>query len=244
MTNEKQKCTSNQIYLIKACSPSLPLYVGILWKKLLEQKWTWAWANLIYIHIRGYKMSWKDISVNYQQLRTKMKKCSYIPWSREAFHVERCFTEIASCYLLLSQCYCLSFVLLGVICSSVRMISPSPFIFSISLLPISKLIINGPSFSSVQFSCSVVSDSLRPHGPQHARPPCPSPTPWVYPNSCPLSWWCHPTISSSVVPFSSCLLSFWASGTFKWVSSLHQVAEVLEFQLHQSFQWTPRTDLL
>ena len=60
---------------------------------------------------------------------------------------------------------------------------------------------------SVHFSCSVVSDSLRPHGLQHARPPCPSPTPKVYSNSCPLSRWCHPTISSSVVPFSSCLQS-------------------------------------
>ena len=62
--------------------------------------------------------------------------------------------------------------------------------------------------SSVQFSLSVVSDSLQPHGLQHASPPCPSPTPGVYPNSCPLSRWCHPTISSSVVPFSSCLQSF------------------------------------
>ena len=61
--------------------------------------------------------------------------------------------------------------------------------------------------SSIQFSCSVVSDSLRPHGLQHARPPCPSSTPRVYPNSCPLSWWCHPTISSSVIPFSSHLQS-------------------------------------
>ena len=58
--------------------------------------------------------------------------------------------------------------------------------------------------SSVQFSRSVVSNSLLPHELQHARPPCPSPTPRVYPNSCPLSGWCHPTISSSVVPFSSC----------------------------------------
>ena len=63
-------------------------------------------------------------------------------------------------------------------------------------------------FSSVQFSRSVVSDSLRPGEKQHARPPCPSPTPRVYSNSCPLSRWCHLTISSSVVPFSSCLQSF------------------------------------
>ena len=64
-----------------------------------------------------------------------------------------------------------------------------------------------------QFSCSVVSDSLRPHGLQHARPPCPLPTPRVYSKS--LSRWCHPTISSSVIPFSSCLQSFPASGSFQ-----------------------------
>ena len=69
--------------------------------------------------------------------------------------------------------------------------------------------------SSVQFSHSVVSDSLQPHESQHASPPCPSSTPRAYPNSCPLSWWCHPTISSSVVPFSSCPQSFLASGSFQ-----------------------------
>ena len=68
--------------------------------------------------------------------------------------------------------------------------------------------------SSVQFSCSVVSDSLRLHESQHARPPCPSPTPSFYPTPCPLSWWCHLAISSSVVPFSSCSQSFPASGSF------------------------------
>ena len=67
---------------------------------------------------------------------------------------------------------------------------------------------------SSQFSCSVVSNSLWPHGLQHIRPPCPSPTPRAYSNSCPLSRWCHPTISSSVVPFSSHLQSFPASGSF------------------------------
>ena len=65
-----------------------------------------------------------------------------------------------------------------------------------------------------QFSCSVVSDSLRPHESQHARPPCPSPTPGVYSNLCPSSRWCHPAISSSVVPFSSCPQSLPASGSF------------------------------
>ena len=67
---------------------------------------------------------------------------------------------------------------------------------------------------SSQFSCSVVSSSLWPHGLQHIRPPCPSPTPRACWNSCPLSQWCHPTLSSSVIPFSSWLQSFSASGSF------------------------------
>ena len=70
-------------------------------------------------------------------------------------------------------------------------------------------------FSSVQFSCSIVSDSLWPHEPQHARPPCPSPTPGVHSNPCPSSRWCHPTVSSSVIPFPSCPQSFPASGSFQ-----------------------------
>ena len=78
------------------------------------------------------------------------------------------------------------------------------------IVPVNLVII-----TSVQFSCSVVSDSLQLHGPQHARPPCPSPTHGVYPNSCPLSHWCHPTISSSVVPFSSPPQSLPASGSFQ-----------------------------
>ena len=69
-------------------------------------------------------------------------------------------------------------------------------------------------FSSVQFSCSVISDALRPLESQHARPPCPSPTPRVHSDSCPSSRWCHPAISSSVVPFSSCPQSLSASGSF------------------------------
>ena len=69
-------------------------------------------------------------------------------------------------------------------------------------------------FSSVQFSRSVMSDSLQPHESQQARPPCPSQNPGIHPNPCPLSQWCHPNISSSVVPFSSCLQSLPASGSF------------------------------
>ena len=66
-----------------------------------------------------------------------------------------------------------------------------------------------------QFSCSVLSDYLQPHGLQHASPSCPSPIPGVHPNPCLLSWWCHPTISSYIVPFSSCPQSFPASGSFQ-----------------------------
>ena len=102
-----------------------------------------------------------------------------------------------------------------------------------------------PLGTIIQFSCSVVSDSLRPHETQHARPPCLSPTPGLHPNPCPSSRWCHPAISSSVILFSSCPQSSPASGSFQMSQFLHQVAKVLEFQLqHQSFQWTLRTDLL
>ena len=78
----------------------------------------------------------------------------------------------------------------------------------------SSLITSWP-VSSVEFSHSVMSNSLHPHGLQHARPPCSSPTPRIYPNSCPLSWWCHPAISSSVFPFSSRLQSSPGSGSFQ-----------------------------
>ena len=79
----------------------------------------------------------------------------------------------------------------------------------VSLLTLNTEMTN--TFSSVQFSCSVMSNSLRPHELQHARPPCPSPTPRVHSNSCPSSEWCHPAISSSVFPFSSCPQSLLAS---------------------------------
>ena len=87
------------------------------------------------------------------------------------------------------------------------------------------------SFSSVQFSRSVVSDSFQPHESQHARPPCPSPTPGVHSNSRASSRWCHPAISSSAIPFSSCPQALPASEFFQWVNSSHEVAKVLEFQL-------------
>ena len=91
-----------------------------------------------------------------------------------------------------------------------------------------------------------MSDSLQPHELQHARLPYPLPSPRVCSNSCPLSHWCHPTISSTVAPFSSCLQSFPASGKrLMQRASLHQVAIVLELQLqHRSFQWFPLSGLI
>ena len=91
-------------------------------------------------------------------------------------------------------------------------------------------------FSSVQFSSSILSDSLWPHGLQHARPPCPTPTPGVYPNSCPLSRWCHPTISSSVVPFFSHLQSLPASGSFQ-TSQLFQSGGQSTFYVPTCSEW-------
>ena len=101
------------------------------------------------------------------------------------------------------------------------------------------------TLSKAARGCSVLSHSLRPHGPQHARPPCPSPAPRACSNSCPSSGWCQPTISSSVVPFIPALNLSQHHGLFQWVGSLQQVAKVLEFRLqHQSFQWIFRADFL
>jgi len=100
-------------------------------------------------------------------------------------------------------------------------------------------------FSSVHFSCSVVSDSLRPHESQHTRPPCPSPTPRVYSNSCRLSRWCKPAISSSVIPFSSCRQSFPASGSFPksqrftWDGQSTGVSALASFLPKKSQGWSP-----
>ena len=91
------------------------------------------------------------------------------------------------------------------------------------------------NISSVQSSRSVMYDSLLPHGLQHSRPSCPSPTPRVYPNPCPSSRRCHPTISSSVVPFSSCLQPFPASGSFQMSQLFTSGGHILEFQLQHHF---------
>ena len=92
--------------------------------------------------------------------------------------------------------------------------SPSHFLSNFNGRKSTETLEKNRNTTSVQFNCSVVSDSLRSHELQYARPPCPSPTPGVHPNSCPLNWWCHPAISSSVVPFSSCPQSLPASGSF------------------------------
>ena len=100
-------------------------------------------------------------------------------------------------------------------------------------------------FSSVQFSRSVVSDSLRPHESQHARPPCPSPTPGVHPDSRPSSQWCHPAISSSVVPFSSCPQSLPASESFPmsqffaWGGQSTGVSALASFLTKNTQDWSP-----
>ena len=107
--------------------------------------------------------------------------------------------------------------------------------------------VSSAQFSSVHFSRSVVSDSLRPHESQHARPPCPSPTPAVHSNSRPLSQWCHPAISSSVVAFSSCPQSFPASQSFPvsqlftWGGQSTGVSTLASFLPKKSQHWSPCT---
>ena len=104
---------------------------------------------------------------------------------------------------------------------------------------------NKLTFSSVQFSRSVVSDSLRPHEFQHARPPCPSTTPGVHSNSCPLSRWCYPANSSSVVPFSSCPQSLPASESFPmsqlfaWGGQSTGVSALASFLPKNTQDWSP-----
>ena len=101
------------------------------------------------------------------------------------------------------------------------------------------------TFSSVQVSSSVVSDSLWPHESQHARPPCPSPTPRVHSNSCPLSRWCHPAISSSVIPFSSCHQSLPASESFPmsqlftWGGQSNGVSALASVLPKNTQDWSP-----
>ena len=104
---------------------------------------------------------------------------------------------------------------------------------SLELSALSIMILFYLGFSSVQFSHSVVSNSLWPHESQHARPPCPSPTPGVHSNSCPSSRWCHPAISSSVVPFLSCLPRF----TKSQISPRYLCYKIFQKKIACNLEW-------
>ena len=114
---------------------------------------------------------------------------------------------------------------------------------------LSYIIFSSVQFSSVQFSCSVVSKSLRPHESQHTRPPCPSPTPGVHSDSHPSSQWCHPAISSSVVPFSSCSQSlpasesFLRSQVFAWGGQSTGVSASASFPPKKYHGWSPLVEV-
>ena len=118
-------------------------------------------------------------------------------------------------------------------------------IFAISNLRLFSFFSTSHTSSSVQFSCSVVSDALWPHESQHARPPRPSPTPGVHSDSCPSSQWCHPVISSSVVPFSACPQSVPASESFPmsqlfaWGGQSTGVSALASFLPKKSQDWSP-----
>ena len=125
------------------------------------------------------------------------------------FHSPALWDQLVNSVFLLPLCVCSSLSLNNMVFRSIGPCAVENPIISVLLA----LCLCG-STSISQFSHPVVYDSLWSHEPQHARPPCPSPTPGVYPNSCPLSRWYHPTILSSVIPFSSCPQSFPASGSF------------------------------
>ena len=189
--------------------------------------------------------SFIEICVTPTQSRISVGKYSVCPWGESVlcYRWVKCSVNISQVKWVGAgvQLFWLIFSLLDLSVIERKVVKSATIIMDLFIFPCN---LYQFQFSSVQFSHSVVSDSLRPHESQHARPPCPSPTPRVDSNSCPSSRWCHPAISSSVIPFSSCPNTSLHQGLFQWVSSSHQVAKVLEFQLqHQSFQWTLRTDL-
>ena len=145
----------------------------------------------------------------------------------------------------LRWCCCAGSMSHTVSCASLRKVRNERLVLTI-FLPCSECHSNAILLVKMyQFSCSVISDSLRPHESQHARPPCPSPTPGVYPNSCPSSRWCHPAMSSSVVPFSSCLQSLPASGSFPmsqlftWGGQSTGVSALASFLPKKYQGWSP-----
>ena len=190
---------------------------------VLPTQWTWVWVNsgswwwtgrpgvLRFMGSRRVGHDWAT-------------ELNWIEWQMMLIFLK--FVYFLFSLFLLSFCviFLNSLIYLTVLGLSLRIFSCSMHSFSCDMQDLvpwpgikpgrDALEAQSSSHCSVQFSHSVVSDSLWPHGLQHARLPCPSPTPRVYSNSCPLSRWCHPTISSSVVPFSSCPQSFPASGSF------------------------------
>ena len=175
-------------------------------KPASDDKWTWRGlvgrfekSSLIWI--------WKECQLRLREMYTVL---SFLVVDQLLSHVRLSATlwtvahQASLSFTILQSLLKLMFIVLVMPCKHLVLCHPL-------LLPPSIF----PSISSVQFSHSVVSDSLQPHELQHIRPPCPSPTPGVHPNPCPSSQWCHPTILSSVVPFSSCHQSFPASGSLQ-----------------------------
>ena len=147
------------------------------------------------------------------------------------------FLNLSPMWLLCTLAFCLIIVSIRHLKLKTDLLIPS---ISLYLL----LLQYSPAFSSVQFSCSVVSDYLRPHESKHARPPCPSPTPRVHSDSCPSSQWCHPAILFSVVPFSSCPQSLPASESlpmsqlFPWCDQSTGVSALASFLPKKSQGWS------
>ena len=215
-------------------------------------KWNKAQKNLLLkgrhpLNVSLLEIAWDKIITNTLQLR------AFSPVRSIQFHSVQLLSHVrlfaipwtSACQASLSitdSWSLLKFMSIKSVMPFNHLILCCPFLLLPSIFPTSGSFQMSQFFASVQFSHSVVSNSLWPHGLQHARLPCPSPTPGAYSNSYPSSQWCHPTISSFVDPLSSHLQSFPASGSFL-VSPFFP--SVLEFQLqHQSFQWIFRTDFL
>ena len=158
--------------------------------------------------------------------QARILECVFIPFSRGSFR-SRDQTQVS--------CSAGGFFIVWAT-KKAKQVTKGQIVYDLTLMK---------SFSSVQFSCSVMFDSLWPHGLQHTRLPCYSPTPGACSNSCPSSRWSHSIILFSVFSFSSCFNLSQIQGLFQWVGSSHQLAKVPEHQLqHQCFQWIFRVDFL
>ena len=203
-----------------------------------SKKWPYSFEHLI------WTLAWLQLLLRFCKLLLVTQQCRWFIYNvlNLSFHLIPVKTALISKSLFLNRLTCQH--------SNLNSSFP-PFRKNLAKPPVIDTSSTGSQHCLVSqamlflFSCSVISDFLWPHELQHTRLLCPLLSPRVCLNLRPLNQWCHPTASSSVVPFSFCLQSFQHQGLSQWVSSSHQVAKVLEFQLqHQSFQWTPRTDLL